>query len=88
MYILVNGGSTGGGVPVAPTQAFGGPGGTIVGAINGVNTVYTLPTSPSSYAEVFVDDLYVRPTNYTLVGGTLTFATALLPGQSLDVVYV
>lgn len=82
--------SGGGGSTGTPTQAFAGGGGTIVGAINGVNTVYVLPSAPTSNAsvEVYLDGLFQRQgVDYTIVGTTITFTAAPLPGQFVDVFY-
>jgi hypothetical protein len=89
-YPVGGGGSGGGGGVGTPTQAFAGAGGTIVGPVNGVNTVFTLPTPPTSAAsvEVFLDGLFQRQgVDYTVVGSVITFTAAPLPGQFVDVFY-
>ena len=89
-YPAIISGGGGGGAVGTPTQAFGGAGGTIVGAINGANTVFILPTAPTSNAavEVFLDGLFQRQgVDYTIAGSTITFTAAPLPGQFVDVFY-
>ena len=83
-----SGGSTLG----TPTQAFGGAGGTIVGAINNVNVAYTLPTAPTSVGalEVYLDGLFQRQgagQDYTIAGSVITFAIAPNFGQFVDAFY-
>lgn len=80
----------GGGSSGVPTQVFAGAGGTIVGAINGVNTAFTLPSVPTSAGsvEVFLDGLFQRQgIDYTIAGANITFAVAPNFGQFLDVFY-
>lgn len=82
--------SSGGGSAGVPTQVFAGAGGTIVGAINGVNTAFTLPSAPTSAGsvEVFLDGLFQRQgIDYTIAGTLITFAVAPNFGQLLDVFY-
>lgn len=87
---ILGGAAAGGGGAVTPIQEFAGGGGTIAGAINGVNQVFTLSNLPSSAAsvEAFIDGLFQRQgIDYTIVGAILTFAVAPNFGQTLDVFY-
>lgn len=89
-YPAVLSGGGGGGGSVTPVQEFAGAGGTIVGAVNNVNTVFTLSNLPSSSAsvEVYLDGLFQRQTiDYTIVGAVITFAVAPTFGQFVDVYY-
>lgn len=89
-YPAVFSGSGGGGGGGVATQVFAGVGGTIVGAINGVNTVFVLPSAPTSAGsvEVFLDGLFQRQgVDYTILGATITFIAAPAIGQFLDVFY-
>ena len=75
-----------------PTQEYGGPGGTIGGAIDGANTVFVLSNVPvnSMGVEVFLDGKFMRQgagNDYTIAGNTITFAVAPMPGQTIDVFY-
>jgi hypothetical protein len=61
------------------------------GAVNGINTVFTLPTTPvNSVALVFRNGLLQNPgggNDYTISGGTITFNTAPLVGDTIISVY-
>lgn len=64
--------------PLAPT-----------GAVNGVNKVFTLPTTPGSVVLVYRNGVLQQPggADYTLSGSTITFVAAPLTGDILLVVY-
>lgn len=64
--------------PLAPT-----------GVINGVNTIFTLPTVPGPVVLVYRNGVLQQPggSDYTLSGSTVTFAIAPLLGDILLVVY-
>lgn len=65
--------------PLAPT-----------GAINGVNKVFTLPTTPTNVALVFRNGMLQNPgggNDYTIAGGTITFNAAPLTGDIILAVY-
>ena len=65
--------------------------GTITGAINGVNTVFTLSVIPVPNQPVFghQNGLFVVPggVHYTISGKTVTFVTAPPIGADLAFVY-
>lgn len=91
-YPVGSGSAGGGGSMGTPTQVYDSArGGTIVGAINNANTVYTLPSAPTSAAsvEVYLDGLFqTQGVDYTLLGAVITFAIAPNFGQFLDVFYL
>lgn len=65
--------------PVAPT-----------GTINGVNKIFTLPTTPTAVALVFLNGLLQQSgggNDYTISGATITFNTAPLTGSIVLAVY-
>lgn len=60
------------------------------GAVNDVNTVYTLSQTPASAASVriYQNGLFMRQgTDYTIAGLTITMTTAPATGQTLDAFY-
>jgi hypothetical protein len=60
------------------------------GTVNGVNAVFTLPTTPGSIVLVFRNGLLQKPgggNDYTISGVTITFVVAPLTGDSLLAVY-
>lgn len=90
VYPGILSGGGGGGSVGTPFQEFAGAGGTIAGAINNVNTVFTLSHVPTSAAtvEVFLDGLFQRQTiDYTVAGAVITFTVAPNFGQFVDVFY-
>lgn len=81
--------------PVSGSGGGGGGGGTPYqevpsGTINGVNTTFTVSTTPNSAAafSLYQDGLIlIQGVDYTLAGTTITMATAPLFGQTLYAVY-
>lgn len=59
------------------------------GAINGSNTVFTLPTTPGTVVMVFRNGILQQGggIDFTLSGITITFVSAPLGGDTLLVVY-
>lgn len=64
--------------PLAPT-----------GAVNGINTVFTLPTTPGFIVMVFRNGILQNPggIDYAIAGTTITFTGAPLTGDTILVVY-
>ena len=76
----------------APTGGGGGGAGTAslvvpTGTINGTNTAFTLPDSPTGDVVVFLNGLQVAETGYSLSGSTLTMSVAPLTGDRLEVLF-
>jgi len=59
---------------------------TPVGTINGVNTVFTIPSA--TQVVVYTDGLRTVQSDYTIVGTTLTFNSGRQPFSSLSIDYV
>lgn len=58
------------------------------GLVNGVNAVFTIPNTPQSgWFFLFKNGRFVKPSEYGLVGTTITMITAPLPGEELDCVF-
>lgn len=58
------------------------------GLVNGVNAVFTIPNTPrSGWFFLFKNGRFVKPSEYGLVGMTITMTTAPLPGEELDCVF-
>jgi hypothetical protein len=58
------------------------------GLVNGVNAVFTIPNTPQSgWFFLFKNGRFVKPSEYGLVGTTITMTTAPLPGEELDCVF-
>lgn len=56
---------------------------------NGVLTTYTIPTDHSVHSLlVILDGIIIPPADYTVSGTTLTFGSAPLNGQSIDIRYL
>jgi len=79
-------------MPLSLIQSTGGAGGSSTteliiptGVINNSNTVFTLPSAPAGDVVVFLNGLCVVEANYTVVGTTLTFGSAPLTGNTLQV---
>lgn len=61
------------------------------GTVNGVNTVFTLPSTPEENDSVlvFLNGLKQKQTtDYSVSGTTLTFVVAPALGQSVEVYYL
>ena len=60
-----------------------------IGAVNGINTVFTLPTAPGLMVLVFRNGVLQRGggIDYTLAGSTVTFVAAPLGGDNIYLVY-
>jgi hypothetical protein len=58
------------------------------GSVNGSNTVFTLPSTPTNYLNLYVNGVLQLPTtNYTISGPTITMVTAPFTGYELWAVY-
>ena len=89
-----------------PTRRLGGTGGdanvayslnrlvkseTPSGAINGSNTAYTLTRIPKVILSFYINGIFIHPAEYTQVGTTITFSTALpssLSGKGFTITFV
>jgi len=62
---------------------------TPTGTINGVNKVFTLPTTPGAVVLVFLNGLLQQGggVDYTLAGTSITFVVAPITGDSVRSVY-
>lgn len=64
--------------------------GSIVGAVNGVNTVFTLSATPGGDSlTVFINGIYqTYTTDYSLAVATVTFTTAPQNGDVIGATYI
>ena len=78
-YVAAQQGTTGGGAQNVPIQ-FTTANGTIVGLIDGTNTVFTLITGGVTYLSVYRNgDLQTFGVDYTAVNNQITFTAANVP---------
>ncbi len=63
---------------------------TPAGAVNGINTVYTVLHSINTVVNFAINGQYIHPSAYSVSGSTITFVTALdasLSGLLFTIVY-
>jgi len=62
----------------------------MVGTVNGINKIFTISEAPQTALSLiaYLDGIYVKPTDYSISGTTITFVTAPAPGQQPEAWYI
>ena len=84
-------GGTGGDANVAFSMSRLGTSETPGGLINSSNKVYTLTRTPKFIFSFYINGMFLHPSEYTIVGSTITFSVALpasLSGTSFTIIFV